>query len=125
MGSSTLMKQVGRFVLALALGLGMVAPTSVPAAAHGGGGYHHHGGGHYGYRYKKRRRNRDVALGVIGGVLALGTIAALANSNRGHHRGRRSYRGGGSCDYWADRCAQNWGTRNNNFYGCLRYHRCY
>jgi hypothetical protein len=30
-----------------------------------------------------------------------------------------------SCDYWADRCAANWGYRNSDYYGCLRYHGCY
>lgn len=30
----------------------------------------------------------------------------------------------GRCDYWADRCAANWGVRNPDFQGCLRYHGC-
>jgi hypothetical protein len=39
---------------------------------------------------------------------------------------RRSYRRsyGGRCSYWARRCAENWGYRNSDFYGCLRYHGC-
>ena len=122
---SALNRWVGRLVLALALAMPVVTTGGGAALAHGyHGGYHHHG------YYKKRRRNRDVALGVIGGVLALGTIAAIANSNRRYRdrryyrSDRRYYRGGGSCDYWANQCARNWGTRNNNFYGCLRYHRC-
>ena len=113
----------GRGVLGLALVLTMMAAAPAPAQAHGGHGYHH--GGHY-HKYKRKRRNRNVALGVIGGVLALGTIAALSNNRRYYDRGPRYYRGGGgSCDYWANQCARNWGTRNNNFYGCMRYHRCY
>lgn len=28
------------------------------------------------------------------------------------------------CSYWSRRCAANWGYRNNNYYGCMRYHRC-
>lgn len=32
---------------------------------------------------------------------------------------------GGSCDYWSDRCAENWGYGNSDYYGCLRYHGCY
>lgn len=36
---------------------------------------------------------------------------------------RRSYRRRG-CGYWSDQCARNWGYRNNNYYGCLRYHGC-
>jgi hypothetical protein len=35
---------------------------------------------------------------------------------------RRSY--GGRCSYWARRCAENWGYRNNDYYGCLLYHGC-
>jgi hypothetical protein len=29
-----------------------------------------------------------------------------------------------SCRYWSGRCAANWGSGNNNYYGCLRYHGC-
>ena len=32
---------------------------------------------------------------------------------------------GGACAYWSDRCARNWGYGNSDYYGCLRYHRCY
>lgn len=41
------------------------------------------------------------------------------------HR-RRSYRRayGNRCARWSRRCARNWGYRNRNYYGCLRYHRC-
>lgn len=30
----------------------------------------------------------------------------------------------GSCSYWSDRCIENWGYGNSNYYGCLRYHGC-
>lgn len=36
----------------------------------------------------------------------------------------RSRRSSGRCGYWSRRCAANWGYRNSNYYGCLRYHRC-
>ena len=36
---------------------------------------------------------------------------------------RRSY-SGGRCARWSRRCAANWGYRNRNYYGCMRYHRC-
>ena len=36
----------------------------------------------------------------------------------------RSSRYGSRCSYWRSRCAENWGYRNNDYYGCLRYHRC-
>ena len=42
---------------------------------------------------------------------------------RAYYYQRYEY-GGGRCDYWAGQCARNWGRRNNNFYGCLRYHGC-
>lgn len=35
---------------------------------------------------------------------------------------RRSY--SGRCGHWSRRCAANWGYRNRNYYGCMRYHRC-
>lgn len=37
---------------------------------------------------------------------------------------RYQVRHGGRCDYWASQCARNWGRRNADFYGCLRYHGC-
>jgi hypothetical protein len=39
----------------------------------------------------------------------------------GYSRPRYS---GGSCGYWSNRCAENWGYGNSNYYGCLRYHGC-
>jgi hypothetical protein len=30
----------------------------------------------------------------------------------------------GRCAYWHRRCVQNWGYRNNNYYGCMRYYDC-
>lgn len=43
-------------------------------------------------------------------------------SHRRHYdrRDRTEY----SCSYYRDACAQNWGYGNNDYYGCLRYHRC-
>jgi hypothetical protein len=29
-----------------------------------------------------------------------------------------------SCAYWGDRCAENWGEGNSNYYGCMRYEGC-
>ena len=29
-----------------------------------------------------------------------------------------------SCHHWRKACAENWGYRNNDYYGCLRYHGC-
>lgn len=41
---------------------------------------------------------------------------------RRYYAPRRAY--GGRCAKWSRRCAANWGYRNRNYYGCLRYHRC-
>ena len=30
----------------------------------------------------------------------------------------------GRCEYWRRRCAANWGYRNSDYYGCMRYHGC-
>ena len=30
----------------------------------------------------------------------------------------------GQCGYWHDLCVQNWGDRNANYYGCMRYQGC-
>lgn len=35
---------------------------------------------------------------------------------------RRHY--GGNCNYWHNRCVANWGYRNADYYGCMRYHGC-
>jgi hypothetical protein len=32
---------------------------------------------------------------------------------------------GDRCDYWHDRCVANWGYRNSDYYGCMRYYGCY
>jgi hypothetical protein len=32
---------------------------------------------------------------------------------------------GGRCEYWHDRCVANWGYRNSDYYGCMRYYGCY
>ena len=37
---------------------------------------------------------------------------------------RRYYSGSRRCSRWSRRCARNWGYRNRNYYGCMRYHRC-
>lgn len=35
---------------------------------------------------------------------------------------RRPYYG--RCESWRRRCAANWGYRNPDYYGCMRYHGC-
>ena len=41
----------------------------------------------------------------------------------GYYRPYR-YRYAGQCSYWHRRCVNNWGYRNSNYYGCMRYHGC-
>ena len=35
------------------------------------------------------------------------------------------YYGVSRCAHWRGRCSRNWGLRTDDYYGCLRYHRCY
>jgi len=37
----------------------------------------------------------------------------------------RRTRSSDRCEYWGDRCVDNWGYGNSDYYGCLRYHGCY
>jgi hypothetical protein len=30
----------------------------------------------------------------------------------------------GRCAHWHNQCVRNWGYRNNNYYGCMRYYNC-
>ncbi|MGF1619269.1 MAG: hypothetical protein ACFCUR_01500 [Rhodomicrobiaceae bacterium] len=74
-------------------------------------------------KYSNRRsyrRHRYNDLGYALPLLGLGLY--LGHQNYAYDRPRY---GGGSCTYWRERCADNWGYGNNNYYGCLRYHNCY
>jgi hypothetical protein len=31
---------------------------------------------------------------------------------------------GGRCSYWSRRCVANWGYGNEDYYGCMDFHRC-
>lgn len=89
----------------------------------GGRQVYRHRGGRHAYRSHRRhrghRRNRRHRHGH-GADFALSLLFAAP-----YLYSRRSYSGGGSCDYWSDRCISNWGYGNSNYYGCLRYHGCY
>jgi len=43
---------------------------------------------------------------------------------RRYYRHRHYRRHRRSCRYWSRRCASNWGYRNSDYYGCMRYHGC-
>ena len=30
----------------------------------------------------------------------------------------------GRCSHWRRRCVANWGSGNEDYYGCMQYHRC-
>lgn len=76
-------------------------------------------GRRYKRRYRRHRRRHNAAPFALG--LFLGY--ALSHERR-HYSPRRRHYGGSRCGYWSDRCADNWGYRNRNYYGCLRYHGC-
>jgi hypothetical protein len=73
-------------------------------------------------RHRRYRRYRRHRRGNVVPYVALGLF--LGHALNDGPRYRRSYRGRNRCSHWARRCANNWGYRNNNFYGCLRYHGC-
>lgn len=37
---------------------------------------------------------------------------------------RRYSRSNDRCAYWSDRCVDNWGYRNPDYWGCMRYYGC-
>lgn len=93
----------------------------------GGGGWKHRGwsgGGWKNRRWSRRhRRNRFYSYGVpLGLGLYLGSRPNYYYDDDYYHE-RRSY-SGGRCAHWRNRCADNWGYGNNDYYGCLRYHNC-
>jgi len=59
-----------------------------------------------------------LAVGVLGSII----VDKLDDRDRGYRY--RRYRSHRSCRHWRHRCADNWGYRNRNYYGCLRYHGC-
>lgn len=64
---------------------------------------------HAGRRLRRRRRRPSVHFHF--------------STPHHYYTPRRYY--GGSCDYWAQMCASNWGYGNRNYYGCMRYHGCW
>ena len=72
--------------------------------------------------------NKDhtqVADGGFGVGLAVGIIGTLVVRDIKRYHGYYGYRPyASSCRYWHYRCSENWGYRNSDYYGCLRYHGC-
>lgn len=72
--------------------------------------------------YKRKHRDDNDAAAIIGGLLAAGVAAAvISEATKGDAPVEQRY---SDCDRYADACAKNWGTRNSNFDGCMRYHGC-
>ncbi|MXN65634.1 hypothetical protein GR183_12035 [Stappia sp. GBMRC 2046] len=98
----------------------------------GGGGYYrgggrhyagrgyHHGGRWYGPRYRYRRPGFTYFYGGWWYPYIWWGAPALAYAPRYYAQPVVP-----ACQYWSDRCIANWGYANPNYYGCLRYHRCY
>jgi hypothetical protein len=86
---------------------------------YGRGGYYRHGG-----RYRQHRRyyDYDDDFSSYGGFYY--GLPALAFSFGGYYSQPYLGDSGGSCSYWRNQCARNWGYRNRNYYGCLRYQGC-
>ncbi len=70
------------------------------------------------WRRHRHRHHGGAAVGAFALGLFLGE--ALRSEPEYHYSRRHRSR----CSYWSDRCADNWGYRNNDYYGCLRYHGC-
>jgi hypothetical protein len=79
-----------------------------------GDGRRYRGDGRRHYRYGRRHRSNS---GVFFGIYP------FVPNYYGYGYSRPRY-SGGSCGYWSNRCAENWGYGNSNYYGCLRYHGC-
>jgi hypothetical protein len=73
----------------------------------------------FGRHYGKRRRFRGRSLYYYGLPFA---VFPYSYGYRPYYAPRYY---GGRCEIWRRRCAANWGYGTPNFYGCMRYHRCY
>ena len=73
-------------------------------------------------RRRYRRRGGGAAAGLAFGLLLGHALRSEPDYYYYKRSPRRSHRS--SCSYWSDRCADNWGYDNSDYYGCLRYHGC-
>ena len=95
----------------------------------GRGGYNRGRGrynrGRHGRRYRHRRgRNRHYYGGYWYAYpwwLGVGSYYYGDNYNDWYPAYRSS---GGRCVKWHRRCVANWGYRNSDYLGCMRFHRC-
>lgn len=74
-------------------------------------------------RYRRHRHGGGVAAGLAFGLLLGHALRSEPDYYYYKRSPRRIHRS--SCSYWSDRCADNWGYNNSDYYGCLRYHGCY
>lgn len=111
--------------IALAAGLALAAFTATPDMAYAGkknfsvhvgpGGFSLSVGPRYGYRRYYRRGYRPYYRRYYQPYYQPRYYAPRYYAPR-----RRVSR----CNYWARRCAANWGRHNSNWRGCMRYYGC-
>jgi hypothetical protein len=66
----------------------------------------------YPYYYSRGYYPRHIGPGYI----YYGSPYVYRRSYYPRHRNR--------CSYWHRRCVANWGPGNEDYYGCMNYHRC-
>ena len=94
-----------------------------------GGRRAHRGNRRYHRRHNRRHRRRRarVHIGIYpyyyGGYPYYYGGYYPYYGDSGYYYSPRRYRGG-RCGKWRRRCRANWGYRNSDYYGCLRYHGC-
>ena len=115
--------------IAAALLIGLAMPSGAHAAAgdhdqspgsqlYNGGKYYKAHGNH---RYRKHRRHRRNGIYFY---YSPSPRYYYAPRPRRYYNPRPRARRG-SCAYWSDRCAANWGYGGPDYRGCMRYYRCY
>lgn len=47
-----------------------------------------------------------------------------SRKTRRYSSSRHSSKNAGRCTQWSQTCTTNWGSKNADYRGCMRYHRC-
>ena len=77
----------------------------------------------YHRRHKRRRARVHIGFYPYYYPYYYGGYAPYYYGTPTYYTPRRRYRRGG-CGYWKRQCRANWGYRNSDYYGCMRYHGC-
>lgn len=75
--------------------------------------------------FRRGRGRRGPSAGAVGAAIGLGLLGAAIAAGAANSAPAPAAPAGGRCDYWASRCAANWGPSGPNFRGCMRHYRCY